>query len=85
MLAMPPGEKGASWRARGWVGENDRSDRALHPPQVAGQFRHPRLRKVMTASWWDHLQARSEETNQPSSRKERTSELGRSILEMRAD
>ena len=27
-----PWEKGASWRAQGWVGENgDRSDRALHP------------------------------------------------------
>jgi len=32
MLAIAPWEKGASWRAQGWVGENaDRTDRAMEP------------------------------------------------------
>jgi hypothetical protein len=35
-LAIATWEKGASWRAQGWAGENgDRSDRALHSSQVA--------------------------------------------------
>jgi hypothetical protein len=36
-LAIAAWEEGASWRAQGWAGENgDRSDRAMHPSQVAG-------------------------------------------------
>ena len=36
MLVIAAWEEGASWRAQGWVGENDdRSDRAMHPSQVA--------------------------------------------------
>jgi len=36
LLAIATWEKGASWRAQGWAGENgDRSDNALHPSQVA--------------------------------------------------
>jgi len=35
-LAIATWEKGASWRAQGWEGDNvDRSDKALHPSQVA--------------------------------------------------
>ena len=40
-LAIATWEKGASWRTQGWAGENgDRSDRAMHPSQVAGR-NHP--------------------------------------------
>ena len=36
-LAIAAWEKGASSRALGWVGEkDDRSDRVMHPSQVAG-------------------------------------------------
>jgi len=44
-LAIATWEKGASWRAQGWEGENgDRSDRALHSSQVAGG--HPLKQKT---------------------------------------
>jgi hypothetical protein len=36
MLAIAAWEKGASWRAQGWAGENgDHNDRSLHPSQIA--------------------------------------------------
>ena len=44
-VAIATWEKGASWRAQGWAGENgDRSDRTLHPSQVAA-FDHPAFRR----------------------------------------
>jgi hypothetical protein len=41
-LAIATWEKGVSWRAQGWAGENgDRSDRVMHPSQIAKSDQPP--------------------------------------------